>query len=311
MQKILSIVCPFYNEEDSVQGFFDECLPIIEKSCLQRNMHYEFICVDDGSSDKTLELLQELKKKIPTIRVVSLSRNFGKEAALSAGLDYAKGDAIIPIDADLQDPPELIEPMLCEWEKGFDVVLARRVNRSTDSWLKRTSAKWFYKLHNHISDIQIPDQVGDFRLIDKKVLSIIKTLPESQRFMKGIFAWVGFKSSTINYKRGTRTQGHTKFNIWKLWNFALDGITGYSTILLKIWTYLGLLVSVIAFVYGSIIISKAIFLGVDAPGYASLMSVILFLGGVNMIGLGILGEYIGRIYLESKNRPVYVVEKEY
>jgi len=199
---------------------------------------------------------------------------------------------------------------LREWEKGFDVVVAKRVDRSSDSWAKRFSAELFYRIHNSISQVDIPEYVGDFRLISRRVVQAVQLLPENQRFMKGIFSWVGFKTSVVEYKRESREAGETSFNGWALWNFALQGITSFSTAPLRVWLYLGLMISLLAFVYGSIIVAKTILLGVDLPGYASMVTIILFLGGVQLIGLGVMGEYIGRMYLESKKRPIYIVEEE-
>ncbi len=303
----ISIVCPCYNEEDVIDIFFEKINELIKKTTL----NYELIFVNDGSRDKTLQKLLDLKKSNKQIKIINLSRNFGKEAALTAGFDKALGDAIIPIDADLQDPPELIFKLLDKWQEGYDVVLAKRTDRSSDSFFKSFSAKLFYRFNNKISDIKIPEDVGDFRLISKKVLEALKRLPENQRFMKGLFAWVGFKTTTVTYKREERKEGKSKFNIWKLWNFALDGITSFSTLPLRAWLYLGTTISFLSLIYGSLIVIKTLFLGIDVPGYASIITAILFLGGVQLIGIGVLGEYIGRIYLESKNRPIYIIESEY
>ncbi len=245
------------------------------------------------------------------MRIIHLSRNFGKEAALTAGLDCAKGDVIIPIDADLQDPPELIEQFIAKWKEGYDVVLAKRIDRKSDSLAKRYTANLFYKFHNTISPTNIPDNVGDYRLISKKVLKAIQRLPENQRFMKGIFAWVGFKTTTIEYVRESRKAGQTSFGAWKLWNFALEGITSFSTVPLRIWFYVGIGISFLSLLFGSIIILKTLLYGIDLPGYASLLTTMLFLGGIQLMGIGILGEYIGRLYQESKRRPIYIIENEY
>lgn len=245
------------------------------------------------------------------MKIINLSRNFGKEAALTAGLDYAKGDAIIPIDVDLQDPPELIKTMVSKWEEGFDVVLAKRIDRSSDTFIKKITANSFYKINNKISNINIPENVGDYRLFSKKVLKAIQALPENQRFMKGIFAWVGFNTTVVEYKREKRVAGNSSFNGWSLWNFALNGITSFSTVPIRIWLYIGSIISALSFLYGIWIIIKTVLLGVDVPGYSSMMTVVLFLGGIQLMGIGILGEYIGRIYNESKKRPIYIVDNEY
>ena len=251
------------------------------------------------------------KQNFKNIRIINFSRNFGKEAALTAGLDKARGETAIPIDVDLQDPPELIKELVARWREGYDVVLAKRADRTSDSFAKRVSADLFYKLNGKISNVDIPNNVGDFRLMSKRVIEALKQLPENQRFMKGLFAWVGFKTVVIEYVREKREAGQSSFNGWKLWNFALDGITSFSTLPLRIWLYIGALVSFLSFLYGSFIILKTLIFGVDLPGYASLAVIMLFLGGIQLIGIGILGEYIGRIYSESKRRPSYIIEGEY
>lgn len=306
-QPVISLVCPCYNEEEVIALFMQEVEPILDEI----GKSYEIIFVNDGSRDGTMDALLYAKQQSPHIRIINLSRNFGKEAALTAGLDYARGEAIIPIDVDLQDPPSLLKNFILEWEKGYDVVLAKRIDRSSDNLAKILSAKYFYKIHKKLSHVDIPENVGDYRLITKKVLTALKQLPENQRFMKGIFAWVGFKTAIVEYKRDKRQAGSTNFNAWKLWNLALEGITSFSTVPLRVWLYLGTLISTLAFFYGSFIVIKTVLFGIDSPGYASIMTVILFLGGVQLIGIGVLGEYIGRIYMESKRRPTYIVEDEY
>jgi len=303
----ISIIVPCYNEEDVVQLFLEEVSPILKKI----NQQYEIIFVNDGSKDNTLEKLLSLKNLFEHIRIIHLSRNFGKEAALTAGLDCAKGDVIIPIDADLQDPPKLIEKFIEKWKEGNDVVLAKRIDRKSDSLAKRCTANLFYKFHNTISTTNIPDNVGDYRLISRKVLQAIQQLPENQRFMKGIFAWVGFKTTSVEYVREGRKAGKTSFGAWKLWNFALDGITSFSTVPLRIWFYIGICISFLSLMYGSMIIIKTLVYGIDLAGYASILTAILFLGGIQLMGIGILGEYIGRLYQESKRRPIYIIENEY
>lgn len=296
-----------YNEEEALAPFLDRLLPILADT----GESFEIICVNDGSRDATLERLLDARQQYSGIVVLNLSRNFGKEAALTCGIDYAVGKAVIPIDVDLQDPPELITEMLKLWHQGFDVVLAQRVDRSADHVMKRKTAEWFYLLHNAISDSPIPPNVGDFRLMDRKVVEALKALPERRRFMKGLFAWVGFRQAVIPYSREARQAGMSKFSGWHLWNFALEGITSFSTAPLRIWTYLGLCIALVAFAYGTFIVGRVLLLGRDMPGYASLITVILFLGGVQLIGLGVLGEYLGRIYLETKGRPVYIVRDHY
>jgi len=306
-QIAISIVCPFFNEENMVDLFMKEITAVVN----ELNKPFEVVCINDGSTDNTLAKLLQAKKDYPNMRIINFSRNFGKEAALTAGLDYAKGEMIIPIDADLQDPPELIKDFISYREKGYDVVVAKRVDRSNDSFAKKITAQLFYKFHNKIAQTKIPDNVGDYRLITRRVLNAVQKLPENQRFMKGIFAWVGFRTATVEYKRDNRKAGKTSFNGWKLWNFALDGITSFSNIPLRIWLYIGTFISFLTFLYGSFIIVRTLVWGVDVPGYASLLTVILFLGGIQLVGIGVLGEYIGRIYMESKRRPLYIVEDEY
>ncbi len=304
---LISIICPMHDEEESVQPFLDQVLPVL--TSLEHA--FEVICINDGSRDDTLDLLLQARKRDPRIRVLDLSRNFGKEAALSCGLDHARGQAVIPMDADLQDPPELIREMVKMWQQGFEVVLAQRTDRSSDGFLKRKTAAWFYRLHNSISEPAIIPNVGDFRLMDRKVVDALKKLPERHRFMKGLFAWVGFRQAIIPYTREERKTGKSKFSGWKLWNFALDGITSFSTLPLRIWTYLGVAIAALSFSYGAFIVGRTLLFGRDMPGYPSLITVILFLGGVQLIGLGILGEYLGRIYSESKGRPIYIVRERY
>ena len=305
----ISIVIPFYNEGAGVEHFYREISSILDSLS---NYQFELVCVDDGSSDNTLAQLIDLSKQDARVQVIEFSRNFGKEAALTAGIDFASGDAVIPIDADLQDPPELIGEMLSLWRDGAEVVLAKRVDRSSDSFLKRITASAFYRTHNFLSsESAIPENVGDFRLMDRVVVDALKRLPERQRFMKGLFAWVGFKTVAVEYSRKTRFAGETKFSGWKLWNFALEGITSFSLFPLKIWTYIGAIGSIFAFLYATFIIIRTLIFGVDLPGYASLLVVSLFFGSLQLISLGILGEYIGRIYFESKQRPLYIVRKSH
>ena len=311
----LSIIVPCYNESEVVENFFSA---MVGNNGILNNLglNCELVFINDGSKDNTLELLKAQKeiysnKSNLDIKIVNLSRNFGKEAAMSAGFSVASGEAIVPMDADLQDPPELIAKFVELWRQGYDVVLAKRNDRQEDSFAKRFSSSLFYKLNNKISDVKLPDNVGDFRLFTRKVLNAINSLPENQRFMKGIFAWVGFNSITIEYKRPQRIAGSSKFNGWKLWNFALQGITGFGTLPLRIWTYIGFIVSFFAFIYASFLILRTLIMGIDLPGYASLVVIILFLGGLQLIGIGILGEYVGRIYMESKRRPPFIIDEIY
>ena len=303
----ISIVVPLYNEEKNLDCLFKRLTSVLDKI----NISYEIICVNDGSKDNTLECLIEQNRCNPAIKVVNLSRNFGKEIALTAGIDYATGAAVIPIDADLQDPPELIEELVAKWREGYDVVYATRRIRKGETWLKRFTADAFYKTIGKMSRVNIPPNTGDFRLLDRKVVEALKQLPERTRFMKGIFAWVGFKQTSIFFERQPRFQGKTTWNYWKLWNFALDGIASFSSIPLKVWSYLGLSVSLVSLLYASFLIIRTLIFGVDVPGYASLMVAILFLGGIQLITLGIIGEYLGRVYEEVKGRPLYLVRECY
>jgi glycosyltransferase involved in cell wall biosynthesis len=303
----LSIVVPLYNEEENIDYLFERLTSVLNKITTS----YEIVCVNDGSKDNTLDCLIEQNRCNPAIKVVNLSRNFGKEIALTAGIDYANGAAVIPIDADLQDPPELIEELVAKWREGYDVVYATRHTRQGETWLKRFTANAFYQTIGKMSRVNIPPNTGDFRLLDRKVVEALKQLPERTRFMKGLFAWVGFKQTSVLFERQPRFQGKTTWNYWKLWNFALDGIASFSSIPLKGWSYIGLSVSFISLVDASIIIIRTLIFGIDVPGYASLMVAILFLGGIQLITLGIIGEYLGRVYEEVKGRPLYVVRECY
>lgn len=302
----LTIICPIFNEEENIELFYLRLMRVLEPL----GVDFELLCINDGSVDSSNVELQKLRDKDKRVRVINLSRNFGKEAALTCGIDLAQGQAIIPIDIDMQDPPELIAEMLTVWRQGFDVVLMSRVDRSVDGVWKRNTASWFYRLHNAISEPPIPANVGDFRLMDRKVIEAIKLLPERHRFMKGLFAWVGFRQATIPYVREPRIAGSSKFPVWKLWNLALEGITSFSTAPLRIWTYLGSAIALTAFAFGLFIFGRTLLFGVDLPGYASIITIMLFLGGIQLMGLGVMGEYIGRIYIESKNRPVYVIRED-
>jgi glycosyltransferase involved in cell wall biosynthesis len=306
--KLVSIVVPFYNEAQGVQGFHDALL------CGLGNIEgiaWEVVCVDDGSSDATLAGLIAIARVDRRFKVLELSRNFGKEAALTAGLEAARGDAVIPIDADLQDPPELIALMVAAWRDGAEVVLARRRNRSSDGVMKRRTAAWFYKAHNRLSKTKIPENVGDFRLMDRIVVNALKQLPERQRFMKGLFAWVGFRTVTIDYDRPPRFAGSSKFSGFALWNFALEGVTSFSTIPLKVWTYLGAASASLTLAYGIFITLRTVLFGNPVPGYASLLVAVLFFGSLQLMSIGLLGEYIGRIYIETKQRPTYLIRRTY
>ncbi len=304
--RLLSLVVPVYNEEQAIPKFVARALPALKSL----GIDYELLFVDDGSTDRTRTILRALHKKNKRIRLVGLSRNFGKEAALSAGLDRARGDVIVPIDADLQDPPELIREFLARWRQGYDVVYGVRADRSSDTALKRTTSNWFYRGFNLLAESPIPADSGDYRLMDRRVVDVLRRLPERNRFMKGLFAWVGFKSIGVPYAREPRLAGKTKFGLLRLWRFALDGVTGFSTLPLRMWTFIGLAIALFAFIFGSNIIIRTLIYGVDIPGYASIMVVILFLGSVQLITLGVIGEYVSRLFVEGKQRPLYVVDDE-
>jgi polyisoprenyl-phosphate glycosyltransferase len=302
----VSIVVPFFNEGAGVNALWAALRILFDR---MSDFEFEVVCVDDGSRDDTLERLVAISGREERIKVIELSRNFGKEAALTAGIDAATGDAVIPFDADLQDPPELIPEMIGEWLKGAEVVLARRRDRSSDSFFKRKTAEMFYRLHNGLSTIQIPENVGDFRLMDRIAVDALKQLPEQQRFMKGLFAWVGFRTVTLDYVRHPRVAGSTKFSGWKLWNFALEGLTSFSAVPLKFWSYVGGVGALSTLAYALFIVSRTLIHGIDVPGYASLLVAVLFLGSLQLLSVGMLGEYIGRIYMETKHRPLYLIRK--
>ena len=299
----LSVIIPLHNESANLDKLFARLLPVLDRL----DLSYEIVCVDDGSTDSSVAQILQLRERVSAIKLVSLSRNFGKDVALSAGFDYVCGAAVVPIDADLQDPPELIEDMVAKWREGFDVVYATRKRRDGESLTKRTTAKYFYRIFDRITDIPIPHDTGDFRLLDRRVVDVLVRLPERTRFMKGLFAWVGFKQTAVLYDREPRHAGVTKWNYWRLWNFAIDAVTSFSSLPLKIWSYLGLIVSVCAFLFALFLAGLKIIRGIDLPGYASLMVAVLFFGGVQLITLGIMGEYMARMYNEVKGRPLYLV----
>jgi polyisoprenyl-phosphate glycosyltransferase len=303
----VSIVIPCFNEASGLSALFAR----LDLALRPLEVVAEYVVVNDGSTDETLAHLIRLLPERNELVVVDLSRNFGKEAALTAGIEAATGDVVIPFDADLQDPPELVSEMLAKWREGFEVVLAKRVDRTSDSRAKRLTAKAFYKIHNQVSDVQIPADVGDFRLMDRRVVEALKQLPENRRFMKGIFAWVGFRSTTIEYKREPRTAGKSQLNGWRLWNLAIEGVTSFSLLPLRIWTYVGAIVAFVAMCFGGYLVVRTLIYGVDVPGYASIIVAVLFIGGIQLVGMGIIGEYLGRTYLESKRRPAYIVRRVY
>ena len=305
----LSLVMPVKDEEVAIGPCLARLIPVIEAMDDPAARSFEILFVDDGSSDSTLDVIRKANAADPRVRGLSLSRNFGKEAALTAGLDAARGLAVVPLDVDLQDPPEALPRMIAEWRNGFDVVYGVRDNRETDSLPKRITADFYYRAHNWLSNDKIPEHAGDFRLLDRRVVDVIRQMPERNRFMKGLFAWAGFKQAAVSYHREERKVGKTKFNYWKLWTLAIDGITSASTAPLRIWSYLGGIVALGALGYALFIIIRTLTTGIVVPGYASLMVAILFLGGLQLLSLGILGEYVGRILTETKARPLYVIRE--
>ncbi|CAI1800515.1 Bactoprenol glucosyl transferase homolog from prophage CPS-53 [Serratia quinivorans] len=301
----VSLVVPVFNEEETIPVFYKsvrEYKPISDYDI-------EIIFINDGSSDKTESIISSLSLADSNVKSINFTRNFGKEPALFAGLESSTGDVIIPIDVDLQDPIDVIPRLIQRWENGAEVVLAKRIDRKCDGRMKRKSAEWFYKVHNKISEPVIEENVGDFRLMSREVVDNIKLLPERNLFMKGILSWVGGKVDVVEYNRAERIAGTSKFNGWKLWNLAIEGITSFSTFPLRIWAYLGFFVATLSFLYGTWMILDKIIWGNPVAGYPSIIVSILFLGGVQLIGIGVLGEYIGRIYIETKCRPRYIVKK--
>lgn len=301
----VALIVPVYNEEDTIATFVStvesKLEPILE--------HLEIVFVDDGSKDKSAQIIEELMEHNERIALIKLSRNFGKEAAMTAAIDMCDADALIPIDVDLQDPPELVLEFVKIWrEQGVDTVYGKRVDRSSDSETKRISSGGFYYVFNKLSGrVKIPENVGDFRLIDSKIIQTVRNLNESNRFMKGLYAWPGFTSCEVDYVRPERSAGTTKWNYWKLWNFALDGIVSFSSLPLRVWSYIGAGVGFLGLIYMVYILVSTMIKGVSVPGYASLMCVVLFLGSIQLISIGVLGEYLGRVSEEVKKRPVYVV----
>jgi glycosyltransferase involved in cell wall biosynthesis len=301
----ISVVAPAYNEQEVLTEFYRRVSAVLAGL----GCEYEIVLVNDGSRDNTLTLMHGLRAQDPHVSVVDLSRNFGKEIALSAGLDHTKGEVVIVLDSDLQDPPELIPQMLDVWRQGYDVVYGMRAVREGETWFKKTTAKYFYRLIKQVSRVDIPKDTGDFRLMSRRAVQALSTLREEHRFMKGLFAWVGFPSQPIMYRRDPRAAGETKWNYWKLWNFALEGITSFTVAPLKVATYAGLAVATLSLLYAAFVIWKALMFSDPVRGYSSLMAVILFLGGVQLISVGLLGEYVGRIFNEVKRRPLYLVNR--
>ncbi|MCP4308264.1 MAG: glycosyltransferase family 2 protein [bacterium] len=303
----MGIIIPVFNEERTVRGFHAALVPILD----QLGCAADIVFVDDGSKDATRRVIRELRSIDERIRLIGLSRNFGKEAALAAGIDRVDADVAIPMDVDLQDPPHLIVDFVEKWKQGFDVVYGVRVDRESDTSFKRLTAGVFYRVFNFLATDTIPADTGDYRLLDRRVIEALRRLPERNRFMKGLFAWVGFTSVGVPYVRAPRSAGEPKIRIRHLWRLALDGITGFSSLPLRIWTYVGLVVAMLAFVYGTALIVRTLVYGIMTPGYASTIVIILFLGGVQLISLGVIGEYLGRLFIEVKRRPLYLIDEEF
>ena len=304
MPDLLSVIVPVFNESAVLADFHRQMSAVM----IETGSDYELIYIDDGSSDNSVDQLNEIRKADTHVALIELSRNFGKEIALSAGLDHARGDAVIIIDADLQDPPDLVHTFLEEWRNGYDVVYGRRTDRRGESRTKKLTAKWFYRILNYLSDVEIPEDVGDFRLLSRRAVDALISLPERHRYMKGLYAWIGYPQKSVPYVREPREAGESKWNYWRLWNFALEGITSFSDVPLKVATYVGVLTSGVAFVYGLFLLVRTLIWGNPVPGYPSLIIVMLFLGGVQLICLGIIGEYLARTFQESKGRALYFVK---
>ena len=303
--KRISLLIPAYNEEEVLESLFDR-LDKLAKTC--NNYQFEFLFVNDGSSDKTMEIIKKQAKKDSRVSYINLSRNFGKEIAMIAGIDHVKGDAMVILDADLQDPPELIPEMIKYWEKGYDDVYARRNNRQGETWIKKKTSSWYYKLLQSSTNIPIQIDTGDFRLLDRRCIEALKQFRETQRNTKAMFSWIGYKKKEIFYDRDPRAAGSTKWNYPKLINLAIDGLTSFTTAPLRVATFSGMLISFAAFCYILYLVIRPLFGVSTGAGYSSIMAVILFIGGIQMLFLGIIGEYIARIFIESKHRPLYLIE---
>ena len=301
----LSVVVPVYNEGEGLLAFHARLARVMNGL----GEKWEVVYVNDGSRDNSLAVLEGLRADDPACAIVNLSRNFGKEIAMTAGLDHARGAAVVMIDADLQDPPEVIPDLVAAWRQGWDMVYAQRRVREGETWLKRATADAFYRMMQRVGRVRLPRNTGDFRLMSRRVVDALLQLREHHRFMKGLFAWVGFPSVAVPYDRAPRFAGQTSFDYWKLWNFALEGITSFTVMPLKVATYLGLVTALFAVVYGGQIIVRTLLFGNPVPGYPSLMAVVLFLGGAQLVTLGIIGEYLGRVFNETKGRPLYLVER--
>lgn len=303
--KTLSVIIPVYNEKEVINQFHQRLSVVLDRL----DMQTEILYVNDGSSDTTIHVVRELAKIDPRISFIDLSRNFGKEAAMTAGLDHAIGDAVVVIDVDLQDPPELIPELLKPLNEGYDVIYAQRVSRQGETFLKKATATGFYRLMQLFGRTTIPQDTGDFRVLSRRAVNALKQIREHHRFMKGLFTWIGYPQKAVSYERHSRSAGTTKWNYWKLWNFALEGITSYTAAPLKLATYFGFTIAGCAFLYALFIILKTIWFHDPVKGYPSLVVIILFLGGIQLIFIGFIGEYLGRTYDESKRRPLYFINE--
>jgi len=304
--KKISILVPTYNEQEVLEALYQRLGKLANDN---KAYDFEFLFINDGSRDKTLEIIKDYAEADNRVSYVNLSRNYGKEIAMIAGFDHVTGDAMVIIDADLQDPPELIPKMIKYWEKGYDDVYAKRNSREGETWFKKASSEWFYRILQKSTNIPIQIDTGDFRLLDRRCIEALKQMRESQRYTKGMFSWIGYKKKEITYDRDARAAGESKWNYAKLFNFAIDGITSFTTAPLRISSIFGFIISLIAFIFILVVIFKTIVFGESVSGYPSLMAVILSLGGIQLVSLGIIGEYIGRIFNETKQRPLYFVEE--
>lgn len=302
---VISLVVPCYNEAEVLAFFYQRTKTVLEAS----NVDYEIIFINDGSEDNTLDVISTIRQNNERVKLIDLSRNFGKEIAMTAGMDFATGKAVIVIDADLQHPPELIPDMIRYWREGCDVVYATRIKHDGETFLKKKTSKAFYWVIARLSNVRIPENSGDFRLMSRRAVEAIKQFQEQHRFMKGLFSWIGYRQISIPYHRAPRYAGKTKWSYWQLWNFAIEGITSFSFVPLRVASYLGIMTAFLAIIYAAIEILKVVVRGRDVPGYASIMVTLLFIGAVQLITLGIIGEYLGRIYNEVKQRPLYLVQQ--
>lgn len=303
----LSLVVPVFNEQDNIVPFLTSVFAVLGEHVPS----LEVLFVDDGSRDGTLDALRKAVRADHRVRYLSFSRNFGKETAMAAGIDHARGDAVVPIDVDLQHPPETVLEFIRLWrDEGYDMVYGVRHEDNDETAAKKTTSGLFYRVFNRLAHTEIPPSAGDFRLLDRRVVDAMKRLPERNRFMKGLYSWVGYRATGVPYRQPARANGKSRFNYWKLWNFAIDGLVGFSTWPLRVWSYIGGCVAMLAFLYILVIVTKTLVFGVDTPGYASVMSAVLFFGGMQLLSIGILGEYVGRLFVETKRRPLYLVSEQ-